>query len=1073
MKSLLVGAALAALATAAAAQTDPQAPRGRLSDAVKPAAYRLDLTVVPDQPRFSGHVEIDVSLKQGLSQLYMHGRDLNVTRAVAKVGGRTVPATWTQVDPTGVVRLDFARPLSAGVATLAFDYDAPFGDSPSGMYHIKVADRWYAWTQFESIDARAAFPSFDEPGFKTPFSISIATSPGLKTISNAPEASVTRAGDLEVHRFAPTRPLPTYLVAMDTGPFVHPTAMVSPDPERARPLPLGAVAAQAQAGRLGYVLTETPRIVQLLEGYFGQPFPFPKLDQIGSPEMPGAMENAGADTYADDIIELDRGATTGQKQTFGMVVAHELSHQWFGDLVSPEWWDDIWLNESFANWMGYRIGDVWRPELHIAVGALDEGFRAMNTDALEAGRPIHQHIATNSEIDSAFDSITYGKGGQVIAMIAAYMGDDRFKEGVRLHLSRHAYGNANTEQFFQALADAGRDPRILEAMKSFVDQQGVPLVTFTRAGGGLVATQSRYGLLGGSPKPTTWIIPLCLKDGTGRRCVLLDRQSAPVAASATGPLMPNAGGTGYYRFELPAADWATLISALPTLSAGEALAADDSLWASFRAGRAPASSLVAEMRSLLRHPDASVSVSAGQRFAGLHQRGLIPPEAMTDYRRLMGELYGPKLREIGSDPAAGVYAADAPDRQKLRQELVSLVLSEGDDAALRQRLATAAAAYLAGDRKALDQGFLSAAFGAYVKTGGVEAARSLSDKALSSEDTVFRNAAMRSVAGTGRADVATWALNFTDPRLRPTERLYMLASLASSPETRDIASDRIFADYDKLAAGNGIFLGSRLPSILSASCSAARGRPAGDTARPQSPKTRRGRARLRAVGRKHPPLWGPEGCAQRRPRRRFHAQGMRCASRRWLLPDSGTVRWLRRHPLPGRILEARSPTSPASSSKTDVSTANTPRMVMTGVFRSLGRVQLSGLGGGRAGVQRGHLDAAHRSGVAGHDPVDPRRRRGGRLGHGPPTRASGLVVAPNRLRGRPRGSAPAPDRDPGGYGRPRAGAWGPGPLRPRRSLAGRSDRAPSGMCDRVRLSCAADLRVPNWSARRRFPTPSR
>ncbi len=185
---------------------------------------------------------------------------------------------------------------------------------------------------------------------------------------------------------------------------------------------------------------------------------------------------------ATSIIFLAPGATTGDKQTFGMVVAHELSHQWFGDLVTPAWWDDIWLNESFANWMGYRIGNEWRPELKIGVGALDEGFSAMNTDALLVGRPIHQPINDNSEIDSAFDNITYGKGGQVVAMIAAYLGDEKFKEGVRLHLKRHAYGNATSEQFFQSIADAAKDAEVLAAFKSFVDQPGVPLVSLRRDG---------------------------------------------------------------------------------------------------------------------------------------------------------------------------------------------------------------------------------------------------------------------------------------------------------------------------------------------------------------------------------------------------------------------------------------------------------------------------------------------------------------------------------------------------------------------------------------------------------------
>ena len=824
---LLAGACLAFLFGTAAARdtggvTDPAAPRGRLSDAATPLAYRLDFTIQPDKAGFSGHDEIDATLKAPTAHLYMHGRDLKVSKATATVAGQVVTATWTQVDPTGVVRLDFAKPLPAGKVTLAFDYTGAFGDTPSGLYHIKVADRWYSWTQFESIDARAVYPSFDEPGFKTPFAISVTTDPGLKVVSNAPETAVEKAGALETHRFATTKPLPTYLVAIDTGPFVHVMGSVPPNAHRAAPLPLGAVVTQAQAGKTDYVMAETPRIVGLLEDYFGQPFPFPKLDQIASPEMPGAMENAGADTYADGIIVLDKGATTGQRQLFGMVVAHELSHQWFGDLVSPDWWDDIWLNESFANWMGFRIGDAWRPELHIAAGAVAEGLAAMNTDALEVGRPIHQHIALNSEIDSAFDQITYGKGGQVIAMVAAYMGDDAFKAGVRLHLSRHAYGNARTEEFFAALADAAHDPRVLASLRSFVDQAGVPVVTFTRNGSTLTATQSRYAFLGATPAPRSWVIPLCLKAGTGRSCTLLDKASAAIPTPAGGLLMPNAGGAGYYRFDLPEKDWRTLIAALPALPAGEALAADDSLWASFRAGHAPAADLLAETASIAGNPDSNAALLGGQRLAGLRVRGLIEGPAVADYRRVMTRVFAPKLATMGFDPAAGAYAAEDPDRQKLRQELVALVAEEAQDAALNARLTTAAKAYLGGDVRALDQGYIAEALTAYVRAGGRPAAQALLDKALASEDPVFRGAAVDAVGRTGDPALAQWVIGFNDPRLRPLERIQMYAGLATTAGTTQIAGDWLIANYDKLAAvGNGVFL-QGLPSAFSLQCSAER-----------------------------------------------------------------------------------------------------------------------------------------------------------------------------------------------------------------------------------------------------------
>ena len=453
MRTVLAAALLAL--TASAAHAAEPVPQGLLPDAATPVAYKLDLTVLPDQSRFSGHVEIDVELKAPTRSLYLHGRGLAVRSALARTGAGDVGAVYTQVDPLGVARLDFATPLPAGKVKLVFDYDAPFGTGPSGLYHVKEGDAWYAWTQFELIDARAAFPSFDQPGYKTPFTVSLTTKPGFTTVSNAAETGETPvAGGLVRHQFAPTRPLPTYLVAMMVGPFATTSTAVPPTPQRAAPLPVRIVATQPNKDKLDFARENTGPIVALLERYFDRPFPFPKLDQIGSPIMPGAMENAGADTYGEDILLLDKGAFTAQKQAFGMVVAHELSHQWFGDLVTPAWWDDIWLNESFANWMGYRIGDEWRPDLKIGAGAIKEALAAMDTDALQAGRPIHQHIRTSGEVDSAFDAVTYGKGGQVVAMIAAYLGDEKFRDGVRLHINRHAYGNATTDDFFAALADA-------------------------------------------------------------------------------------------------------------------------------------------------------------------------------------------------------------------------------------------------------------------------------------------------------------------------------------------------------------------------------------------------------------------------------------------------------------------------------------------------------------------------------------------------------------------------------------------------------------------------------------------
>ena len=426
MRSLLLAASTLSLAFSspllgdAPAVADPAAasaaalapiPLGKLTDAVRPLAYRLDLTVDPAKEGFSGHVEIDATLKAPSAYVDLHGRGLRMSKAAAMVAGQSFVGQWHQIEASGVARLVFEHPLPAGPVTFVFDYQAPFGSGAAGMFHVKVGDDWYSWTQFESIDARSAYPGFDEPGFKVPFSVTLRTKPGQMAVSNSPEMSVTTENGLAVHRFAQTLPLPTYLVAMMVGPFVAVEGTVPATPQRTKPLPVRVITTRQNAGRIGFALEGTKGVVTHLERYFNQPFPYPKLDQITSPIMPGAMENAGADLYADPILVLDDAASTGQKRTFGMVVAHELSHQWFGDLVTPAWWDDIWLNESFANWMGFRIGDEWRPDLNIKAGALAEGFEAMRTDALVAGRAIHQPIPTNAQVDEAFDSITYGKGG--------------------------------------------------------------------------------------------------------------------------------------------------------------------------------------------------------------------------------------------------------------------------------------------------------------------------------------------------------------------------------------------------------------------------------------------------------------------------------------------------------------------------------------------------------------------------------------------------------------------------------------------------------------------------------------
>ena len=832
MRALLLAAAALALVqpfavrAQAAAETAPPMPEGKLADAVVPSAYRLDLTIDPATPRFSGHVEIDAVVKSPSRFVYLHGRDLVVGRAVARVAGRDLVGKWQQVDPSGVALLSFDQPLPIGPVTFAFDYDAAFADGPAGLFHVKVGGDWYGWSQIESIDARAAYPGFDQPGYKQPFTVTLRTPRGMSAISNAPETGVSEEGGFSVHRFAPTVPLPTYLLAMMVGPFAEVAGSVPANALRAAPLPMRIISTRQNAAKLTFALENSKEIVAHLEDYFGQGFPFPKLDQITAPIMPGAMENAGADLYQDNLLVLDDAATTGQKRGFGMVVSHELAHQWFGDMVTPAWWDDIWLNESFANWMGYRIGGEWRPQLNIGNGALAEGFAAMNTDGLVAGRAIHQPITKNAQVDAAFDTITYGKGGQVVAMIAAFMGDAKFREGERRYMAAHRYGNATSAEFFGAMADVAGDARLLPAMQSFTDQQGVPLLTFAGSGGHYTVTQSRYARLGTTPPATRWGVPMCVRRGDARQCLLLDQPTAELtigeAEPNAAPLMPNAGGTGYYRFELPAGEWNRLIAASAQLPSGEGLALADSLRASFMAGRASTEQLVELAQVMVANPDSYASAAAVAPLASLGDWGLLDAKAAKASSRFMGALYHEMLAKLDYQLTLGAHGGEDPEISQRRQHLVGELAEMRGETQLRGQLLAAAKARLAGDAAALDPAFYGPAFGVYLaEKKNLATAKALLEMALASSDPLLRPALLQALADTGRANIARWLLDEPrDKRLRQSEWLQLVSGIATTGATRELGYGWISAHLDEmLSGGPGVFFSARLPQLVAGFCS--------------------------------------------------------------------------------------------------------------------------------------------------------------------------------------------------------------------------------------------------------------
>lgn len=848
---LTLVALLSPLALVLAADPPPPVPTGRLGDAVVPTAYHLDLTLLPDQPTFSGRAAIEVRVAAPTRVIYLHGNGLAVDSAtLTPAGGRPLAAGYKQVDPLGVARLDFAAPVPAGPATLEFTWTAPFSARAEGPYHSTVGGASYMFTQFEDIDARRMFPGFDEPVFKTPFDITVTTRAQNVVVGNAPVLGEEPAGEgLKRVVLARTAPLPTYLVEVAVGPFdVVAAAPLPPNAVRQWPLPLRGIATRGKSERMRYALDNTSTILGYLEAYFDREYPYAKLDLIASPEFgTNAMENAGAIVYGEQRILLDATSSLDQQRTFGVIHAHEISHHWFGDLVTPKWWDDTWLNESFANWMGNKAANAWRPELQLEVTPLQEALAAMQLDSRVAARRIRQPVATSMEIGNSFDAITYLKGGGVLGMFEGYLGEEAFRAGIRLHMRRFAYGVADVEDFMASLAQGSGRPDVVPAFRSFIDQPGVPLVSVKpacdRKGARLDLAQERYLPLGSrGDRRQSWQIPMCLRYGSGkpgeplaRQCLLLKEAGTSLALTGGGcptVVMPNAGGAGYYRFSLDEAGWRALLAGFPALSPQEGLALADSLSAAFQAGRLPAAELLAAWRVIGAAPQATLALWPRADFIRLRD-ALAPASGRDRVTALMRSIYRPRLDALGAgalDFSARTgpqpATAAAVNAELLRVGLVRLLALEADDADIRARLAAQARRYLRADeaegldRGALQPALVEAGLRAGVQDYGAPFVDLLLARMLASGDAQFRAEAAAALANTDDPALGARVRELLlDPRLRAREPTTLLFALANRASQRRATFEWFKANRPAFTATFGPFGLRSLPRLAEGFCS--------------------------------------------------------------------------------------------------------------------------------------------------------------------------------------------------------------------------------------------------------------
>jgi alanyl aminopeptidase len=672
--------------TAAAPAVDPPLPALRLPRNFLPTGYRARLAIDPASDGFTGAIEIAGDIKERSKGFWLHGRGLKVIAAKITRGDRTIAVGAV---PVGDDLLSFhpAEPLDPGPITLAVDYTGSF-DVTEGMgaYKRMFDDAPYVETQFESIFARRVFPCFDEPDSKVPWQLTLDVPKNLVAVANTAQTSET-ALDAQTKRvaFAPTKPLPSYLIAFGVGPF----EFVDAGKTRAG-TPIRIIALKGRAHEAKWSAETAARIVELLEDYFGIPYPYDKLDHISRPALQGgAMENAGLITYGKRLILRDPAQiTAGEKFGWVSVAAHELAHQWFGDLVTTAWWDDIWLNEGFASWLGSKIVAQFDPAWHGELLDTNQRETALTADRVVNARRIRQPITNPGDIFQAFDGITYQKGASILAMFERAIGPDKFRDGVRAYLAKHRFGNATSADFIAAISGvAGRD--VGPAFSSFLDQAGAPVVRAElRCDAGqpptLQLSQHRYVLPGSPPPPegTPWRMPVCVAyDRAGARgetCTELTSTRGELALDAkTCPawVFANAGARGYYRTSQPEAAIVALRDrGWKLLTPTERMVAFSDVSAFAATGEIDVAVQMSFVPKLLaeRHRVAIAAATSATAAA----RRVLGADKLPRLDAWIRATFGPAARALGWQ----ARPRDDIDAERSRADLVSLVAWSGDPA---------------------------------------------------------------------------------------------------------------------------------------------------------------------------------------------------------------------------------------------------------------------------------------------------------------------------------------------------------------------------------------------------------
>jgi aminopeptidase N len=771
---------------------------GRLPKNVVPLEYDIAITPNAAGHTVAGRETILLDFKEASATIQFN--TLNQKLEQVLLDGKPVKAVVTDNEQQ-LTTITLAQPARAGRHKLSFAYSGQIETKPLGLFAQEyqtpegVKDVMLS-TQFEATDARRMFPCWDEPSFRAVFRLSVTTPSQWAVYSNMPQTSRKVKGALATTSFAATPKMPSYLVEFSGGNL----AEISADHDGTH-FNVVAVKGQEQHGRVA--LENAQQILDDYNDYFGFKYPLSKLTSIAVPGgFSGAMENWGAITYNDQTLLVSPSSTTASRQGVFSIQAHEMAHQWFGDLVTMGWWDELWLNESFATWMAARETDLRNPGWRWLEAQDESKEEAMTADARAASHPLLQHVVNELEASAAFDpAITYNKGQSVLRMLETYMGPEKFRQGVRTYMQKHAYSNTFSGDLWQALDSAGGG-KISDIAMSWTTQPGFPLVSVSASCGAdgkrtITMSQQRFLLQGMGSGQGRWQVPLQVRSGSGAAKSLLlksDQQQAE-AGRCDETLSLSANAVGYFRVAYDQQTLALNTSHFASMAEGDRIALLDDQWALVQAGAAPLESYLA----LVSGMGGALNQRAWQQITSvlgaleLYERGTAGHAAFVSYAR--GVLQ-PVAQQLGWDAKAG----EAPGVQKLRRTVLADLGAWGDANVLaeaRRRFA----AFVA-DRATLsadDQGMLLSIVARDADAAGFEQLHSIARTAKNeTELRRYYQALMQVRDPQLAAKAAAIAMSDEIPKQAATLRITLIAGLTD--EHPQLGWDTFTGNVDALLA---------------------------------------------------------------------------------------------------------------------------------------------------------------------------------------------------------------------------------------------------------------------------------